>query len=236
MPLLRWRCTRLNSSILSLASSLIGSTSSLDCPSFSSGIAASVSGSPPFCSSSFLRIHCSYLSTMYEFKTKIGKNAKVSKPSQTSMTPGEFPCTMISSHPYAKIDHTAVHVKTLVERMKRTSPTGIAEMHTATMTKRLKAAEPTTVDGPSSPLNISSASSSMTESRISGADEPKAMSERFATVLFQTYTVMNLVELVPPAASLTLTRFFLLVIVSIELMKMSETMLTPRKQYSKATP
>jgi len=65
-------------------------------------------------------------------------------------------------------------------------------MHTALINKRLKAAEPTIVDGPSSPaFSPSEPTVSSTDSKISGADDPKAMSERFAMVGFQTGTSMK---------------------------------------------
>ena len=57
------------------------------------------------------------------------------------------------------------------------------------MTRKLKAAEPTMVEGPSSPgLDPRVCRVSMTLSRISGAEEPRAMRVRFATVGFQTET------------------------------------------------
>jgi hypothetical protein len=60
-------------------------------------------------------------------------------------------------------------------------------MHTALINNRLKAAEPTIVDGPSSPAGWSIAvHTSLTASKISGAEEPRAMRERFASVAFQT--------------------------------------------------
>lgn len=64
-------------------------------------------------------------------------------------------------------------------------------MHTtqiARIISRLNAADPTIVDGPSSPAYILFPKSSITESRISGADEPSAMSVRLAMVGFHTRT------------------------------------------------
>jgi len=66
----------------------------------------------------------------------------------------------------------------------------MARTQTATMQKRLKAALPTIVEGPRSPLKSSLPRSSTTLRRISGALEPRAISVRFATVGFQTVTVV----------------------------------------------
>ena len=65
------------------------------------------------------------------------------------------------------------------------SPTD--RIDTALITRRLKAAEPTMVEGPSSPgVSSSKVTVSMTESKISGALEPRAMRVKFAMVGFQT--------------------------------------------------
>jgi len=57
------------------------------------------------------------------------------------------------------------------------------------MNKRLNEADPTIVDGPSSPAGFPSRPHcSTTASKISGAEDPRAMSERFAIVAFQIGT------------------------------------------------
>ena len=59
------------------------------------------------------------------------------------------------------------------------------------MTKKLNDADPTIVDGPSSPgLDPSVYTVSMTLRRISGALEPRAMRVRLATVGFHTFTLV----------------------------------------------
>ena len=60
----------------------------------------------------------------------------------------------------------------------------IAATHTPRMTSRLKAAEPTMVEGPRSPAMKPPVVISTTLSRISGAEEPRAISDRLATTGF----------------------------------------------------
>lgn len=61
------------------------------------------------------------------------------------------------------------------------------------MIKKLKAAEPTIVEGPSSPgVDPSVYAVSMTLRRISGALDPRAMRVRLATVGFQTLTLVEI--------------------------------------------
>ena len=63
---------------------------------------------------------------------------------------------------------------------------GMTYMQMPMMTKKLNAAEPTIVPGPRLPASKPSPMISMTERRISGAEEPSTIRLRFATVLFQT--------------------------------------------------
>merc|ERR1719240_3282 len=102
------------------------------------------------------------------------------------MTSGVQKRTMMSSQMYAKMEYADVVRNTAYCLILRVSPGGIATMHTAVMTIRLNAAEPTIVDGPSSPELKPSLRTSTTERRISGADEPSAISVRLATVAFHT--------------------------------------------------
>ena len=62
---------------------------------------------------------------------------------------------------------------------------------TPEITIKLNAADPTIVAGPSSPGSFPKfVTVSMTESRISGAEEPRAIRVKFAIVGFQTETVI----------------------------------------------
>ena len=89
--------------------------------------------------------------------------------------------------------------------MRLLSPSGTDRTHTELIARRLKAADPTIVLAPSSPGSCASqphspgllsplqgptrlSTVSMTERRISGAEEPSARSVRFATVAFHTLT------------------------------------------------
>ena len=103
-------------------------------------------------------------------------------------------------------------------------------MQTALINKRLNAAEPTIVDGPSSPaFSPSVPTVSSTDSKISGADDPRAIKERFAIVAFQTGTSTQYILSV--FLSYTSLRYVFDVIVSIASMKMSAMIAIPRNRY-----
>jgi len=105
-----------------------------------------------------------------------------------------------------------------------------AGMHTALINKRLKAAEPTIVEGPSSPaFSPSEPIVSSTESKISGADDPRAINERFAMVAFQTGTSTQYILSV--FLSYTSLRYVVDVITSIASMKISAMIEIPKKRY-----
>ena len=98
-------------------------------------------------------------------------------------------------------------------------------MLAAEMTSRLKAAEPTMVDAPNSPGHPPRFEAvSITARRISGAEEPRAMSVRFATVEFHTRTFFCSFYDSPWSSTFsTVMNFVVEVIFSIDSMKMSET-------------
>ena len=102
------------------------------------------------------------------------------------------------------------------------SPSGNETIHIAMMQNKLNAAEPTIVLGPRSPVKKSLVRISMTLSSISGAEEPRAIKVKFATVAFHTLYVIS----VPG------TRFSFDVIVSMDAINISAIIDTPRKNHN----
>ena len=148
-------------------------------------------------------------------------------PSSGVMMSGLDTCRMKTSHTYASTDPVAVHVYTPRESIRRSCGSGTATTQIARIISRLNAAEPTIVLGPSSPEYIWPPIS-ITESRISGADEPSAISVRLAIVGFQTRTKYGFCT----PFTVMITFFSDDVIRSIAAMKTSATIATPRKHHS----
>mmetsp|Transcript_20272 Transcript_20272/g.71692 ORF Transcript_20272/g.71692 Transcript_20272/m.71692 type:complete len:212 (-) Transcript_20272:445-1080(-) len=151
-----------------------------------------------------------------------------------STTFSVFHCSTNSIHTYANTEKKAVTVKTPSSLILRVSPLGIEITQMPTMMSRLKAAEPTMVDGPRPSLGGSPSvvTVSMTASRISGADEPSAISVRLAIVSFHTSTRATSVV---PFGSLYVTTFSLEVMTSMAAMNSSAMMAMPRKDQPSAT-
>mmetsp|Transcript_4773 Transcript_4773/g.8674 ORF Transcript_4773/g.8674 Transcript_4773/m.8674 type:complete len:252 (-) Transcript_4773:598-1353(-) len=139
-------------------------------------------------------------SWQYAIPTKMTMEPSVIQASSMVTTPGVHTSSTTNIQTYTRTDQVAVTQKTLMSEMDFTDSPGSATIHAAEIIRRLKAAEPTMVDGPSSPGAAPRVSQpSITASRISGAEEPNAMSVRFATVGFHTCAVM-----VVPSLSFTI--------------------------------
>ena len=129
-----------------------------------------------------------------------------------------------SIHTYAKTLKMLVIVKTPRSSMHFIS--SIETIDTAVMMNKLKAADPTIVLGPNSSGSSSmSITVSTTASMISGAEEPRAIKVRLATVGFQT--VFSTTSSFPKLSLSTVSEVYE-VISSIDSMKMSETIAIPR--------
>lgn len=163
----------------------------------------------------------------------MGNIKKVKIASQRSTTFLVFAARIIYSQMYANRDVIAVTAKTLMFLIRLDSKAGIAIIHIPVMTKRLNAAEPTMVLGPSSPDSKLFPTISIIERRISGADDPRAIRVKLATVSFQTRTSIHSLSAFGPCLA-TLTFLVLLVIVSIEHIKTSAMMATPIKHHNNA--
>jgi hypothetical protein len=122
---------------------------------------------------------------------------------------------------------------------------GTATTQTPVIINRLYAADPTIVDGPSSPEKKSLPTISMMLSKISGAEEPSAISVRFATVAFQILHTTRQQQVCvapcgPPPLTFTGTvaPVFVIVTVSCDVttsmaaMKVSAMIPTPKKAHS----
>jgi len=69
-----------------------------------------------------------------------------------------------------------------------------ATMATALITNKLKAADPTIVEAPSGPAGLPKFwRASMTDKRISGAEDPRAIKVRLAMVAFQTVSSTSMI-------------------------------------------
>ena len=153
----------------------------------------------------------------------------VNQASVTVTLSGVSTTKIISSQTQAKTEKIAVVKNTPKSAIFFGASTAMIE--TALITSKLKAADPTIVNGPSAEAGaLRSPTVQNTLSKISGADEPKAIKVRFAIVAFQTGVSMKNLFLF---LSTTSTYTVFEVITSIASMKMSAIILIPRNNHIK---
>mmetsp|Transcript_5465 Transcript_5465/g.15225 ORF Transcript_5465/g.15225 Transcript_5465/m.15225 type:complete len:258 (+) Transcript_5465:1398-2171(+) len=188
---------------------------------------ASSPSSSPSPSPSLGRLTNHRRSCRYAWSTKTTKPKSVIHASAMDTTPGVQMSRATNIHTYTSTDQMAVTTKTVMSEIALTSFPGKDTIQTAEIIRRLKAAEPTMVEGPSSPGGRPRVRMvSMMASMISGAEEPRAISVRLATVAFQTCAVIT----VP---SFKVTVFSCAHISSTDDMKMSAMRATPKKMYAR---